>query len=471
MRIWIPVLFVALCATACGSETTTEVGNGSTNAATNNGGTNVATNNGGTNVATNGTTNNGGTNATTNNGGTNNTAAGVTYHKDIRPILVENCTGCHLAGGIGPFPLTTYNEVKPLAQLISMTVEAGKMPPWPPAEDCGEFRNEKILTPEEVFAIKEWSEEGAPEGDPASYVAPQIEGGVTLDGNPDFVVDIGTDYVPNPAEGEVDDYHCFVIDPGFTEDQFMNAYQTRPGNVSSVHHMLFWAVPKSGENMARIAELDDRSPDVPGYTCFGSNRVDETGLLGGWVPGTGAIQVDQGQGFRIPADNVIIVQIHYNTVNSTDPDRTNIDMYFNEPGQTSQVLGMYPFPDSNLDIKAGDSNAKEGTSFTLPLSIDVYGVFPHMHQLGTRIRVTSTRQGEEQCLVDIPEWDFNWQGIYFFKDPIEVRATSTISIDCWYDNSAANQPNGQSPRDVQWGEGTYDEMCLNYFITEELPFL
>lgn len=395
----------------------------------------------------------------------------VTYHADVRPILEKQCTSCHLEGGIGPFPLTTYEEVEPLAGLIAMTVETGQMPPWPPAEDCGDFKSEKILTPDEVFAIKEWAEESAPEGDPDDYVAPEEEEQVSLAGEPDFVVDIGTDYVPTPPDGGVDDYHCFVIDPQFTEDKFLNAYQTRPGNVATVHHMLYWAIPKSQENLDKIQELDDLSPDVPGYTCFGSNRIDETGLLGAWVPGTGAIKMEPGHGFRVPADSLIVVQIHYNTVNGTEADRTNIDLYFNDDGETSQVLGMYPFPDTDLNISAGDSNAKEGTSFTLPINVEVYGVFPHMHQLGTRIRVSSSLAGEETCMVDIPDWDFNWQGIYLFEESREVKAGSTLAIDCWYDNSAENQPGGQTPRDVEWGEGTYDEMCLNYFITEELPFL
>lgn len=454
MRFVIPFA-LALFAAGCGNDLPDSSSNGSPGETNN---STTSPNNVAANVANNVAANNASTDA-------------VTYHRDVRPILEKNCNSCHLDGGIGPFSLTTYQEVKPLASLVAMTVETGQMPPWPPADDCGEFKSEKILSADEVFTIKEWAEEGAIEGDPADYVAPDAEEQITLDGEPDFVVDIGTDYVPNPPDGGVDDYHCFVIDPEFTEDKFLNAYQTRPGNVATVHHMLYWAVPKTADNVNRIQELSDRTPDVPGYTCFGGNRIDEIGLLGAWVPGTGIIKMDSGHGFRIPADSLIVVQIHYNTLNGVEPDRTNIDLHFNEDGATSQVLGMYPFPDSDLDIRAGDSNAKEGTSFTLPIGVDVYGVFPHMHQLGKRIRVSASLGDEETCMVDIPDWDFNWQGIYIFKEPREVRPGSTLNIDCWYDNSAENQPSGQTPRDVEWGDGTYDEMCLNYFITEELPFL
>src|SRR5580765_1575158 len=33
----------------------------------------------------------------------------VTFHRDVQPITQANCIKCHYAGGIGPFPLTTYD--------------------------------------------------------------------------------------------------------------------------------------------------------------------------------------------------------------------------------------------------------------------------------------------------------------------------------------------------------------------------
>ena len=43
-------------------------------------------------------------------------------------------------------------------------------------------------------------------------------------------------------------------------------------------------------------------------------------------------------------------------------------------------------------------------------------------------------------------------------------------MTCVYDNSAENQPvvdgEKQDPKDVQWGDGSFDEMCLNYLLVE-----
>ena len=33
-----------------------------------------------------------------------------TFHKNVAPILFANCTTCHRAGEIGPFPLLTFTD-------------------------------------------------------------------------------------------------------------------------------------------------------------------------------------------------------------------------------------------------------------------------------------------------------------------------------------------------------------------------
>ena len=82
-----------------------------------------------------------------------------------------------------------------------------------------------------------------------------------------------------------------------------------------------------------------------------------------------------------------------------------------------------------------------------------YGIqqVPHVRQCGTA------------CLLDIPRWNFHWQGFYRFKDPVPLHAGDRVLMECHWDNSAANQPevNGQvrAPIDVHFGEGSTDEMC------------
>jgi hypothetical protein len=75
--------------------------------------------------------------------------------------------------------------------------------------------------------------------------------------------------------------------------------------------------------------------------------------------------------------------------------------------------------------------------------------------------------GGEDCMLDVPAWNFHWQGSYTFSEPMVVYPGDKLRVTCTWDNTAANQPvvNGvqQPPKDLNWGEGTTDEMCLGIF--------
>jgi hypothetical protein len=57
-------------------------------------------------------------------------ARGVTFYRDVLPILQERCQSCHRAGEIGPMPLGSYTEVRPWAKAVRQAVVTRKMPPW-----------------------------------------------------------------------------------------------------------------------------------------------------------------------------------------------------------------------------------------------------------------------------------------------------------------------------------------------------
>ena len=61
----------------------------------------------------------------------------------------------------------------------------------------------------------------------------------------------------------------------------------------------------------------------------------------------------------------------------------------------------------------------------------------------------------------IPNWDFDLQGFYNLAEYATIQDGDEITLTCTYDNSADN-PNQSSdpPKDVGWGDGTDDEMCL-----------
>ena len=79
--------------------------------------------------------------------------------------------------------------------------------------------------------------------------------------------------------------------------------------------------------------------------------------------------------------------------------------------------------------------------------------------LGRELRVHISNGSEDQCLIDIPRWDFNWQLAYWFTEPIQLTPSHDATITCVYNTMSRDET-------VYWGDGTLDEMCLNFvFVT------
>jgi hypothetical protein len=58
-----------------------------------------------------------------------------------------------------------------------------------------------------------------------------------------------------------------------------------------------------------------------------------------------------------------------------------------------------------------------------------------------------------ECAADVQKWDFNWQRMYFYEQPIVLSADSEIEVTCDYDTEGLDEP-------VLPGWGTRNEMCL-----------
>ena len=67
---------------------------------------------------------------------------------------------------------------------------------------------------------------------------------------------------------------------------------------------------------------------------------------------------------------------------------------------------------------------------------------PHMHLRGKDFRyVLDYPDGRSEVLLDVPNWDFNWQLRYEFAEPVLAPKGSTLRCIAHYDNSAENLAN------------------------------
>ena len=98
-----------------------------------------------------------------------------TYHADVKPIVDGRCVKCHTEGGIGPFPLTSYDEVESLKGLVKNVVGQKTMPPYLAADGCRKYKHDSSLTDQQIETVTRWVDAGAPEGDPANAGEPLPE--------------------------------------------------------------------------------------------------------------------------------------------------------------------------------------------------------------------------------------------------------------------------------------------------------
>ncbi len=378
----------------------------------------------------------------------------VTWHDDIAPIMAEHCVQCHSAGQIGPFPLDSYEAAAPLSTLISDAVASRTMPPFgvDATGSCNDFDGARLLTDAEIDLVVAWAASESKEGRVAE--APVPASPIHL-ARQDRSLDMGIDYTPAIAP---DDYRCFIVDPGIERDVFVTGYEVEPGEPKSVHHVILYTLDTPEAEAQAIAF--DGQDETAGYTCFGSSLVDplQSRPIAAWAPGTSATVFPEQTGVRINAGRKMVMQLHYWSPDTDNllPDRTRVHLQVEET--IPKEAFVYLIADLSMELQAGVADL--GHTFEqplsglgLPLGVYVRGVFPHMHRRGRSMHAEILREPQEACLVDVPAWDFNWQQMYFFDQPLYLNPTDTLKISCRYDTSEDTTP-------VVWGDGTEDEMCL-----------
>ncbi len=377
-----------------------------------------------------------------------------TFNRDIAPILWKNCASCHRPGEIGPFSLLTYNDAAKRADFLAEVTSDRSMPPWKPEQGFGSFHDERRLSGQEITLIHDWSEAGAPEGDPQDLrPAPQFPEGWQL-GTPDLVLKMGAPF-SIAASGD-DVYRCFVIPIPLDSDKTVSAVEFRPGNRRVVHHAIYYL------DSTGAARKKDAAEPGPGYTSFGGPGILPTGGLGGWAPGSLPRWLPDGVGKMLRKGSDLVLQIHYHPDGKPETDESMVGIYFTKQ-PAKRIVGGIMVRSRQLNIPPGEKRYHvTAQSDPLPVDAEVIGITPHMHYIGKEMKVTAQQPGGKTVpLIWIKDWDFNWQGQYQYETPVLLPKGTVIKLEAYYDNSADNPRNPtKPPKRVTWGEQTTNEMCL-----------
>lgn len=332
------------------------------------------------------------------------------------------------------------------------------------------------MSDESIALLRAWVESGAAEGEPVDDL--QVPDSGTLEGAIEYQT---PNFAPVIQGGELavsDEYRCFLIDPELASDQFLTGYEVIPGNDALVHHLLVMPVNPMLDvgggmtNLDVMDALDAKSPDRDGWGCFGAagEGVDISGIPVTWAPGQGVVDYPEGTGVRIRQNDLLVVQIHFNLEDPRSAGQTDQSTFKLRLEDSVAREGFFDLPDGFLDTlgEPGGPELAPGQSavtYTWDLkgsdyfitqagSVDIYGVFPHMHELGRRMDATIIRgNGDTACAAEVANWDFDWQLYYFYETPIAFAAEDTLRVTCEYNTESVDEP-------VRPGWGTRNEMCL-----------
>lgn len=386
-------------------------------------------------------------------------ARNPTFMKDVLPILQENCQTCHrpsginMSGMVAPMSLMTYEEVRPWAKSIAKIVDMRQMPPWHASpEFWGKFRNERVLTQDEIATIVAWVEQGAKRGNPQDAPAPMqfSETGWNL-GAPDLIVEFPEPFL---VADEVEDlYHNVTVqltESQMPEDRWVRWIEFKPGS-EVVHHIIGYAHAK----------------DDPEASVSGDEGAVTRGMLGGNAPGTDTTAFPEGFGVKLPKEAVITFAMHYHKEAGPGTavlDNSQMGISFHPKDQVvSHPVEISTIAHGAFEIPPYAKDWRVGASRTFHEDTLLISMMPHMHLRGKSAKYTAYYpDGSSEVLLDVPAYDFNWQSFYEYPEPKLIPAGTRIEMDLRYDNSQENAERigFDASKAVRFGGPTTDEMDL-----------
>jgi mono/diheme cytochrome c family protein len=362
----------------------------------------------------------------------------VTFNKDVAPILQRSCQSCHRPGSVAPMSLMTYQDARPWARSIKTRVASREMPPWHIDRNVGisKFKDDPSLTDAEIATVVKWVDAGALQGNAAD--------------KPDIVVTMDKPYAL--AASGPDNIIDVLVDPGFKEDVYVAAIESKPADPRSfkvVHHFT--------TNLVEDPEEDPTGLFLNEYALGKNGDI--------FPPNSGRL---------IKAGTKINFNLHLNPRGEQTPVSVKLGLKVYPKGEIPKYVAftqhMGDAPD--LDIPAGQIARHDGY-FRLPRPALVASFQPHMHNRGKAmcmeaiypdVRADSARPGPSrvETLSCVSNYQFGWHITYPYADDVAplLPAGTIVHITSWHDNTTNNRWNPNPKNWVGGGSRSIDEMSF-----------
>ncbi len=382
----------------------------------------------------------------------------LTFNRDVAPLVFAHCAPCHHEGGVGPFPLTSYQDVhKHASQIVGVTGRR-YMPPWPPEPGYGDFIGDRRLSDSQIGLLAEWVKEGQSEGAPQNLPpVPRFTNEWQM-GQPDLILRMRQPFRMPAGGGDI--FRNFIVETGLKETKYVRGLELRLDNRRAVHHA---NVVLDRTQSLRRREGEDGRPGFPGMdviTEAAPNDFDPDSHFLFWKPGTVLRPEPDDMSWRLDPGTDLILNLHLQPTGKEESVQAEIGLYFSSHPPTRFPMLVQLEHDGAINIPPGDRTFAITDHLTLPTDVDLLAIYPHAHYLGKLVEAWAILpDGSRRWLIRIPDWDINWQAVYEYKQPIPLPKGTQVSMRITYDNSAENPRNpNDPPKRVMTGNRSEDEM-------------
>ncbi|MBN4046896.1 hypothetical protein JYT90_01105, partial [bacterium AH-315-P07] len=262
-------------------------------------------------------------------------------------------------------------------------------------------------------------------------------------GEPDLVVKMDKPFtIP---DHEDDSQPTIQIKGTVNQDRWIKAIEVKPGNYELVHHTLVYLI-----------NADGARSNHP----FGGGE-----LVGLYGPGFPPVSFPAEHGKLFKKNSNIVLSMHYHKdigPGTAASDQTSVGMIFADGPVKNPVTTAW-VGSQELNIPPFADNVESRAAFTFKDDGHILSLMPHLHYRGKDFSYTAEYpDGTVQTLLDVPEFDFNWQIGYVMKEPMPMPRGTVIRVVAHHDNSIGNPYNPDPTQFVTWGSSTDDEMMIGF---------
>ena len=283
-------------------------------------------------------------------------------------------------------------------------------------------------------------------------------------GQPDLVLRAARPYKMKGDDTEI--FWNFVLPVPITTTRWVKAIEVRPGNPKAFHHANVLI------DRGRTARRREASPGqgFPGMDLiFEEETFDPDGHFLSWKPGTEPVVEPEGMAWRAEPGMDLILNVHLKPSGKEESVSPMIGLYFTDKPQSKYPMLVQLETDAALDIPAGEKDFVVTDQFKAAMDMNVLSIYPHAHYLAKVMEAFATLpDGTQKWLVEIRDWDLNWQGVFRYKKPVFLPRDSIVTMRYHFDNSAGNPRNPNNPP-KRVTAGNSADLEMSHFWLQVLP--